>query len=290
MIDQDQLVKDLYKLGVQVGDTLYVRSGLKEIGNLKRPAKETVLNGFLNAVGPTGNLVAPAFSPLRIFQPIVNAPPKFNAPTYAGALSRAMLKHAGACRSAHPTHSFVAIGPKAGEIMADHDLSTACFEPMRKIIDLDGKMLLVGCVKSSPGFSTVHLAQYDLGLSQRHYMRFVNPVQSSTGDKSTEMRFPPERPGCSKGFGKFYQDYIEDGNFITGRVGNAWAICVGAHRAYESDLTILQDRPLSVLCDNPACISCRMTRGYNKRAIPGAWTRFGIIRFKKLLKRIVQPS
>jgi hypothetical protein len=55
-----------------------------------------------------------------------------------------------------------------------------------------------------------------------------------------------------------------------GYVGNAWSIAVRAGKAYQREREILTTNPLYPLCDQPDCFSCRITRGYNKRAIPKA--------------------
>lgn len=78
-----------------------------------------------------------------------------------------MLSHPKAFRSKHPTNSYVAIGKNAKYIFGNHDENSGSYEPIRKIVELEGKMILIGCVESSPGFTTTHLAEVDLGLHKR---------------------------------------------------------------------------------------------------------------------------
>jgi aminoglycoside N3'-acetyltransferase len=87
-----------------------------------------------------------------------------------GALPQIVLDHPASVRSKHPTNSFVAIGPNAKAIVQGHDESSTGFFPIKNLIDLGGKLLLVGCVDSSPGFSTVHRVQEDLGLADKTLM------------------------------------------------------------------------------------------------------------------------
>jgi len=96
-------------------------------------------------------------------------PFRIDTPTYAGALPQKMMEMQESRRSRHPTCSFVAIGKNAELVTTGHGPQSPAYEPVRKIIDLHGKMALVGCVSSSPGFTTAHLAESDLGLLIEQY-------------------------------------------------------------------------------------------------------------------------
>lgn len=128
-------------------------------------------------------------------------------------------------------------------------------------------MMRIGCVEDSPGFSTVHLAQYDLGLSQRNYMKLLYKVKVVKAGKEVIWR-PHESPGCSAAFSNFYKDYIHSQNLITGKVGNALALCVGAKKAYTVEKEILRHHPRYTICKDPKCVCCHLFRSYNKRDIP----------------------
>ena len=76
--------------------------------------------------------------------------------------------------SNHPTHSFVGIGEKVKNVLKFHDETKPSFFPISELAKkFDFSMLLLGCVDSSPGFSTVHATQYRLGLTQKHILRFL---------------------------------------------------------------------------------------------------------------------
>ena len=130
-------------------------------------------------------------------------------------------------------------------------------------------MLLVGCNKESPGFSTVHYVQSELGLSSKHWTRYLYDVRYERDGRNVKWT-PSEDPGCSRGFDKMYPNYIRTENFITGYVGSAYSILVRARKAYEVERDVLARNPLAVLCDRDDCVSCRILRGYNLTAIPGA--------------------
>lgn len=265
-ITRQSICDDLVALGAAQGDVIYIRCGLARIGVRSRDMRDLFLGGIQDAIGPGGTIIAPAFTnvsfrwrrPLPVFT--------LSTPPTTGAFSKMLLSQPGAVRSNHPTHSFVGLGKHAVDILGDHPHDGSSFEPIRKIVERDGLMALIGCVPDSPGFSTVHLAQYDLGLSKRHWARLLFAVEREDGS----VFIPVESPGCSRNFGAFYKQYVERDNLATGHVGNAWSIAVRAADAYAQEYAVLANNPRYPICDLPDCFSCRMTRGYNKRAIPRA--------------------
>jgi aminoglycoside 3-N-acetyltransferase len=268
-------------LGVGSGDVLYLRAGLRDLGELDGSPRDVFLGGLLDVIGSTGTLMVPAFvRPYWIWQRDIPVSDE-NTPPTVGALSKMVLELEGALRSSHPTHSFAAIGPQAPYLLEGHGQDSGCHEPVRRVVELDGKMLLVGCLRESPGFSTVHLVQFDLGLSQRHYSKLLTHARLP-GDDGRYYRLL-ESPGCSVGFDKLYRDYANDGNLVAGYVGSARSLCVGAARAYATEHAILSKTPRYCLCDNPACLSCRILRGYNKRAVPIAAARLVARKLKSAL-------
>ena len=130
-------------------------------------------------------------------------------------------------------------------------------------------MLLVGCNYESPGFSTVHCVQHDLGLSQRHFLKYLIRVSIRSEDGSLKTWRASESPGCSMSFAKFYPAYIRTENFRTGYIGDAWTIAVSAAEAYAEELKLLKANPRFVDCGQADCLSCGF-RGYNLSRLPWA--------------------
>lgn len=272
---------DFRALGIVPGDVLYLRAGLKAAGAKGAEGARAFVDGALSALGPDGLLIAPAFTPqYRVWNKDIPVTDHTTKPV-TGGLSHAMLAHEGAHRSAHPTHSFVAIGRGAAEFVAGHGPQQACFEPIRKVMNMGGKMALVGCVADSPGFSTVHLAQFDLGLTRRHWERLLNHVRTPDVDGARRYFRPTESPGCSHGFSKFYADYTLTENMTTGRVGGAWSIRVDAARAYKAERARLETDPTYALCADKSCVRCRVMCGYNLRAAPLGLLHYALRKLKR---------
>jgi aminoglycoside 3-N-acetyltransferase len=81
-------------------------------------------------------------------------------PSTMGALGEALRRAEGAVRSEHPQSSFVAIGPEAKYLMADHrfDCHLGEHSPLAKLYSMSASLLLLGVGYSA--CSAFHLAEY----------------------------------------------------------------------------------------------------------------------------------
>lgn len=255
-------------LGLKAGDTVLVRAAARSIGPTDGRQAEVLIDALCDAVGAGGTLLGLAFSDsflrfrragTRVYTPA--------APVATGGFAAALLARPGAVRSGHPTNSFVALGARASEVLAGHDHTTSSFFPMKRLIDFGGRMLLVGCVESSPGFSTVHLAQEDLGLATRTFLSGMYGTYFEL-DGRVEWFSRRDVSGCSAGFWKFYAHYVAAEQLATGRVGDAYSALIDARAAYGIERALLERNPRFALCDRADCATCRGSRFYNRRDMP----------------------
>lgn len=252
------IVSDLQNLGLRSGDIVLVRCAAKAINVATGSPARALFDGICTTIGPTGTLVAPSFtSDFYFWQKKRAAQFPFHPTTKSetGALPQMVLDHPASIRSKHPTNSFVAIGPKADAILQGHDERSTSFFPIKNLVDLGGKLLLVGCVNSSPGFSTVHRVQEDLGLADKTLMSRMRicAVQEADGIRWFERK---DVAGCSAGFGKFYSHYESEGILRTGLVGGAYSIFADAAAAYSVEREIMEKDPTAAFCDDTYCTSC----------------------------------
>jgi aminoglycoside 3-N-acetyltransferase len=168
---------DLVALGVKPGDILLVHSSLSALGWVCG-GPGAVVDALRTAVGPAGTVVMPSFSaqmtdPVYWENPPVpeawvetireETPPYDRALTPTrkmGAIVEYFRRLPAARRSSHPHVSFVAAGPRAGEITANHGLAYGLGEtsPLARLYDLEARVLLLGV-----GFeacSAFHLAEH----------------------------------------------------------------------------------------------------------------------------------
>ena len=131
-------------MGLVSGDTIMVHSSFKALGNISGGI-ETVIQGFLDAIGTEGTLLMPALSwalrPPEIFDSQLT-------PTNVGAIPEYFRTRKGTSRSVHPTHSVCAVGRRVHELLDDHCLDcTPCgpHSPFRKLTETNGKIVMLGC-------------------------------------------------------------------------------------------------------------------------------------------------
>jgi aminoglycoside N3'-acetyltransferase len=269
---------DFLRLGVNPGDVVLARAAYRAVG---KPADGggDFLAELLDLLGDQGTVACLAFTRGGFRWQAAQLPPYTPAtPSYAGALPNAMLAHPCAHRSLHPQCSFVAIGRHAQALTAGHGPADGAYEPMRKLIALNAKMLVAGCVATNPGFTTTHLAEVDLGLHRRRIGRwwYISRYLDAQGRVRI---FQRRDPGCcSNSYWKFYAEYVRHGVLTTGKVGNAYAICAPASECYAIERAILaRDRRFN-LCGSPDCLTCNALRWDRIHRWP-AW----------LLRRVLRP-
>jgi len=119
------LLAGLARLGVRAGERVLVHASLSRFGRVRGGAT-TVVDALLEAVGPSGTLLAPAFTfhNIKAERPFLDMRA---TPSGMGAIPEEVRRRAGAHRSAHLTHSVAAVGPAAAEFTREHSL-TPCGE------------------------------------------------------------------------------------------------------------------------------------------------------------------
>ena len=230
---------------------IFVRASLGPI------AREIKKNGglinFLSAKIEFQEILVPHFFPNRY---IWNKK-RENKVTNSGSLGKLLAKKDGSIISNHPTHAFVGYGNNVVPVLQKHDETKSCFFPISELsTSKDFSMLLLGCLDNSPGFSTVHATQYQLGLSQRHLLRFlISWDYEENGIIKTKRAI--EFPGCSKSFDKFYNFYRGNDNLISGQWEKTSFLFVqSARKAMQIEHQILRTSPRFIKCDRAFCFTC----------------------------------
>jgi aminoglycoside N3'-acetyltransferase len=258
-ITTERIIGDLRALGIQSGDTVMLRASLSKVGKLGRGA---FIGALLEVVGQQGTVMSLAFTPgvppwrLRHAEPFTK-----QTPSYAGALPNGLLAHPQALRSTHPQTSFVAVGPNARLLTEAHGPHDGAYEPVRRLIALGGKMALIGCVGSSPGFTTAHLAESDLNMQVRLIPPWLfNQSAYVDGNGKVQVFKPRDGGFCSASFWKFYADYVRHGVLRSGFVGHAYSVLAPAAACYGIEKDILRSNPRFNICGSPDCFVCNVQR------------------------------
>lgn len=251
-IDKAFLHKQLQCIGINPGDVLWVRIDLGAMGRIKGFKRQDYVRSILDYLGPTGTLVTLADSDYKFTLGSTNLPqfdPSGKANT--GAFPNIMLSMPESLRSVHPTNSIVAIGSQAHSLIYGHDENAGSYDYFKKIVDLQGKILIVGC-PNHPGFLT-HGVQGELGHYRRRWYRYFLKTRLASGEVFVKM----DPGGCSSNSYALYPYYIKAEALRLGRVGAGYAACIDAIDAYRIDKKLLASNPNMVRCDDPLCLDCR---------------------------------
>jgi aminoglycoside N3'-acetyltransferase len=223
---------------------------------------------LLDAVGAEGTIVTNSFT-MSFYLSKIDKNYIFdrNTPPYSGVLAKLFLSNPFCIRSEHPTNSFVAIGKNAELILSNHNKTESSYYPLQKIMELNGKHMLLGCVDDQNGLASVHLAQEMLGLTKKSILSNKLGVYFKEEDRISLFK-RKDLGGCSRGFYKFYNQFVINNILRCGYYGDAYSVITDAKASFDIVYKILEKNPRYALCNDPHCFSCRGTWLYNKRDMP----------------------
>ncbi len=178
---RDSLAADLRALGLRPASTVLVHCSLSSLGWVCG-GPVAVVQALLDVLGPAGTLVVPTQSgslsdpstwsappvPSSWWQLIRDSMPAYDpdlTPTRGmGAVADVVRHLPGACRSAHPTVSFTAVGPLAGALMTPHTLAAGLGDrsPLGRLVEAGAWTLLLGVGWDCA--TCLHLAEHRSGV------------------------------------------------------------------------------------------------------------------------------
>ncbi|MCE5215438.1 AAC(3) family N-acetyltransferase, partial [bacterium] len=116
-VTADDVAAGLRSVGVSRGDLVMFHSSLSSMGHVCG-GPNTVIEGFLQAVGPEGTVAVPTLW-WNGTQDLADWDCA-TSPSYPGIITEVFRQRPDSLRSNNPTHSISAIGPRAAELTADH--------------------------------------------------------------------------------------------------------------------------------------------------------------------------
>ncbi|MCK4348933.1 MAG: AAC(3) family N-acetyltransferase [Thermoplasmatales archaeon] len=258
---KEDIIRSLHELGLRKGDVCVARAALREIGNVHSKRSAIVLDALLDTVGKDGTIVALTFTNAYRL-PLNPHNPKYvftkDTPTYAGGFSKECLSRPDAIRSRHPVTSFCAIGKDAHFILDGHDEKSSCYEPIGRVIEKKGKLLLIGAMDTSPGFTTVHWAQWLLGFATKSIDKNKTGAYYYDKDGQKKLYIREDIGGCSRGFYNFHNHYRKAGILSEGYIGDAPCMLIEGEKALAIEMALIKSDPCFPLCNYPACRMCRI--------------------------------
>jgi aminoglycoside 3-N-acetyltransferase len=171
------LAREVADLGVRKGGVVIAHTAMGSLGYVVGGA-QAVVEALLDAVGPDGTLVMPAFSGDRGDPAPWRHPPvpehwwalmRAEMPAFEvgktpsvrlGVVAECFRTWPGTLRSDHPSCSFCARGPAAEAITASHPISYGFGEtsPLARLYERGAQVLLLGVTHMND--SSLHLAEF----------------------------------------------------------------------------------------------------------------------------------
>ena len=255
-----RIAEDLSNLGLRAGDIVFLHSSLKSIGWVEG-GPDSVIDAFLDVVGSEGMLIVPtltftfAHGELSKFA----FDPK-ETPSRVGQITDRLWRRPKAFRSAHPTHSIAAIGPRAEELVVGHEKTSTFGKdgPYRRYVDWGAKILFLGVEGNSN--TTLHAIEDWLDLP---YMQVEQAaVKGADGERTIV-----EVTKCPMGDRDFYRKgskverLLEDSGMIRrGNVGAAASFWLPSQEMVQAVVEGIYEHPPLLLCDREECDFCTRYR------------------------------
>ncbi|MGW4301343.1 aminoglycoside N(3)-acetyltransferase [Streptomyces sp. NPDC004646] len=231
LITRDTISARLREMGVAPGETLLVHSSLSSLGWVNG-GPVAVVQGLLDALGPTGTLTVPTHSThlsdparwrnppapeewwdaIRATMPVYD--PRITPTLGMGAIPETVRTWPGALRSAHPQTSFAALGPRAAEITEGHapDCRLGEHSPLARLERAGARVLLLGVGYGS--CTAFHLAEYRVPSPSA---RIEWPAPGGGWEEATDGSIDSER------FEELGHDFERDRPVVRARIGTAEA-------------------------------------------------------------------
>jgi len=238
-------------------EVICVHSSLRSFGEVEGGA-ETIINEFLEA-GCT--LLAPSFTyrfylppreeieqngiddEMRTIEPtgrIYNSS-IIDISTDMGAIPRAMVYRDGRCRGNHPSNSFVALGPKAEELISCQTAEDV-YAPFQKMMEKNGKIVMMGVGLTK--MTAIHYAEQLAG--RELFVRWALDKDGST----IRLR----EGSCSEGFNNLAPEVADLEKQIT-VCNSLWRVFPIKETVVACAEAIRKDHSITH-CGDKNCIQC----------------------------------
>ncbi len=245
-LTQAEVRSALKRAGLENGDVVLGHFALSRFGYIEGGA-EGLTDTLLAILGSEGTLVMPTFT----FSWIGRLPydPR-TTPSRVGAMTDRFWRRPGVLRSAHPTHSFAAIGKHASALLAGHDHTRSPLSPdgpLGRLAELNAKILLF-CPSTSN--TVMHVGEYRAGLP---LLDFLCPVIE--GGTRNEV-LVPDCPWHVR-FAPTYEKLYARGLIQDVTLGEDTLRTMRCTDAIEAQAEVMRETPQALLQPGCNCLYCQ---------------------------------
>lgn len=251
MVRKEDIVKAARQLGIVPGDIVLIHSSFKSLGEVENGA-DTVVSGFMEAIGPEGTLVFPTLCQKDWAHVYENW--HLDAESNVGYLTNYFRKLPGAKRSDQATHSVAAMGKEAEYLTETHgksgkrygiygDTPFAADSPWEKMYQKNAKVVFLGAEIYSNTFR--HFVEY---CYMDELLKSIEGCQ-----RYEELK---DRVYCYGGKGGIWlsvnsenvrQLLDQEGKVRYTKCGNANIMCISSAEFVDLSLHILREKDWSIL-------------------------------------------
>jgi len=160
VITKARIARTLARLGVRRGDVMLAHTSMSYFGYVEG-GPDTVIDAFLEVLGPRGTLVMPT---MTFSRQGVEPFDRKRSPSKVGLISETFRQRPGVLRSGHVSHSLAALGPKARAIVRGHTHMKPLFAkgtPWARLYDMNVWLLMFAPRNSS---TILHMGEYRGGV------------------------------------------------------------------------------------------------------------------------------
>jgi len=261
----EKIKEDLIQLGIQKGDTLFLRVSYRAIGKIDGGPK-VFLDALLDVIGPEGTIILSAFPKKHItqlrwfYRKYVISKEHFPKP-FTGVMPLMALSFPEARLSNKLEFPFVVIGKHADYLTENHTHDKRGYWLTREAIKkFDCKCLRIG---GHPLFGTTHLSIEDVFEAQNAYMSKLRKGIYIRENGIVKWYDEPNITFCGKAFDQYRDRITQAAKLQEGTVGDGYAILTSMRKSYDEEIRIYSADIHNLLCDNPDCMLCRTSYSFS---------------------------
>jgi len=248
-----------HEVGVVAGDTLFFHSSLSSMGHVVG-GPDTVIDGFLDAVGPEGTVAVPTlcnWTPQEQHLVFERWDPAIS-PSYVGLITETLRGRAEAVRSDHATHSIAAIGARAEALTADHGASGhrpsqfgprafAHQSPWQRLVDWNAAYCFIGVT-----FRVCTMVHYvEASLAERALDRAAPERRQELAAQVAAWMKPGPFPSIRVDDREIIEEMLAQRGIVRySRIGSATFRCARARPMVEQWIAIIEAEPERWLPDD----------------------------------------
>jgi aminoglycoside N3'-acetyltransferase len=223
----------------------------------------TICEALLEALGPYGTIVMPAFTSGETLCSDGNVPiafrPESPVSSSVGAIAETFRTLPGVLRSNHPSHSFASYGRHARDVLSTQRDNNP-LGPIKKLNLLQGYVVLLGTTLQA--VTAVHLAEE---AAAPGYLQRSSALRMNAS--GFEERVILEHvPGCGAAFDRL-EPRLEAEQVLTAQLPHGTARKIPIRYLVRLAMDALHSDPLAFVCEQTDCRSCAAKRSATKTGL-----------------------